>query len=92
MSNFGAFLLGLAGPLARRVMLSLGLGMVSYAGLALVAAQVRDAIIEKYSTISGSVLELLNLIGFGQAVGIILAAIIARAAFAAVSKIGAMSA
>lgn len=92
MGSFGAFLLALAGPLARRVLLSLGLGVVSYAGLALVASQVKDAIIAKYSTLSGSVLDLLNLIGFGEAVGIIIGAIVARAAFAAISKIGVMSA
>lgn len=89
---FGAFLLGLVGPLATRVMIALGLGVISYAGLSLIAEQVRDAIIDKYSLISGSVLDLLNLIGFGEAIGIVLGAIIARAAFAAVSKIGAMSA
>lgn len=92
MGNFGAFLLGLAGPVARRVLLSLGLGVISYAGLTVVAAQVQTAITEKYSLLTGSVLDLLNLIGFGQAVGIVLGAIIARAAFAAISKIGAMSA
>lgn len=92
MANFGAFLLGLAGPLARRVMLSLGLGVISYAGLLAVASQVSSQITAKYSTLSGSVLDLLNLIGFGQAVGIIIGAVIARAAFGAISKIGAMSA
>lgn len=92
MGNFGVFLVALAGPVARRVMLSLGLGLVSYAGLALIADQVRDAVLANYGTLSGSVLELLNLIGFGQAVGIVLGGIIARAAFAAVSRIGVMSA
>lgn len=92
MGNFGAFLLGLAGPLARRVFISLGLGVISYAGLALVASQVVTAVQSQYSIIGGPVLALLNLIGAGQAMGIILGAIIARAAFAAVSKIGVMSA
>lgn len=87
-----AFFLSLAGPLARKVLLALGLGVVSYAGLNLIADQLRDVITEKYSLLSGPVLDLLNLIGFGQAVGIVLGAIIARAAFAAISKIGAMSA
>lgn len=91
MANFGVFLLALVGPLARRVMLSLGLGVVSYMGLTLIAAQVRDAVIANYSQMSGSVLQLLNLIGFGQAVGVLLGAIVARAAFSAVSRIGAMS-
>jgi len=92
MANFGGFLVGISGAVAKRVMLSLGLGVVSYAGLALVAAQVRDMVIAHYGAISGSVLALLNLIGFGQAVGIMLGAILARAAYSAVSRIGVMSA
>lgn len=88
---FGAFLMSLVGPLARKILVSLGLGMVSYAGLSLIAEQVRDEIISRYSAISGSVLDLLNLIGFGEAIGIVLGGIIARASFAAISRIGAMS-
>lgn len=92
MANFGAFLLGMATPIARKVMAALGLGVVSYGGLVLVAYQVRDAIVSHYGTLSGSVLDLLNLLGAGQAVGIVLGGIIARAAFAAISRIGVLSA
>lgn len=92
MGNFGAFLVALAGPVARRVMASLGLGVISYAGLALVAVQVKDAVIANYSAISGQVFELLNLIGLGQSIGILVGAIIARVAYTAISRIGVMSA
>lgn len=91
MGSFGAFLLSLAGPIARKVLASLGLGIVSYAGLTLVANQVRDAVVNSYGQISGSVLDILNLLGAGQAIGIVLGGIIARAAFAAISRIGVMS-
>lgn len=92
MASFGAFLVALAGPLARRVMIALGLGVISFAGLVLVGNQVRDAVVSHYGALSGSVVDLLNLLGAGQAIGIILGGIIARAAFAAVSRIGVMSA
>lgn len=92
MGNFGAFLVALAGPLARRVMLSLGLGVISFAGLSVVASQVVTAVQDKYATIGGPVLDLLNLIGTGTALGIVLGGIVARAAFAAFSRIGVMSA
>lgn len=92
MGSFGAFLVALAGPVARRVMIALGLGVISFAGLALVGDQVRDAVVANYGGLSGSVLDLLNLLGAGQALGIVLGGIIARAAFAAVSRIGVMSA
>jgi hypothetical protein len=91
MANFGAFLMALVGPLARRVLLSLGLGVISYAGLSLVASQVVDAVRASYNGMTGVVLDLVNLIGFGQAVGIVLGAIVARAALAAVARIGVLS-
>lgn len=91
MGNFAVFLLGLVTPLARKALVALGLGVVSYAGLTIVANQVRDAVIANYGAISGSVLDLLNLLGAGQALGIILGGIVARAAFAAISRIGVMS-
>jgi len=91
MANFGGFLVALAGPIARRVLLSLGLGVVSYAGLALIAEQVKTAVVDNYGALSGNVLDLLNLLGAGQAIGIVLGAIIARAAFAAIARIGVMS-
>lgn len=91
MGNFAAFLLGLVTPLVRKALVALGLGVVSYAGLTIVANQVRDAVIANYGAVSGSVLDLLNLLGAGQALGIILGGIIAKAAFAAISRIGVMS-
>jgi len=69
----------------------LGLGVVSYAGLALIAEQVKTAVVDNYGALSGNVLDLLNLLGAGQAIGIVLGAIIARAAFAAIARIGVMS-
>jgi hypothetical protein len=92
MGSFASFLMMMVGPLARRVLLSLGLGLVSYGGLVLVANQVRDAVVSNYGQMSQTVLSLLNLLGAGQALGIILGGIAARAAFAAVSRIGVMSA
>jgi hypothetical protein len=91
MANFGMFLLGMVTPLLRRALLALGLGVVSYAGLALVGSQVKDAVTARYGQITGSVLDLLNLIGFNEAIGIILGGMLARLAFAAISKIGVMS-
>jgi hypothetical protein len=92
MANLAAFLMGLATPLVRRVLIALGLGLVSYAGLNVVATQIVDAVKANYENMSGTVLDLMNLIGAGQALGIIVGGIVARAAFAAVSRIGAMSA
>lgn len=91
MANFGSFLVAITGPIARRAAASLGIGLVTYGGLILIANQVKDAVISNYGQLSGSVLDLLNLLGAGQALGIVLGAIIARAAFGAMSRLGALS-
>lgn len=92
MGNLAAFLLGMVTPLVRRALVALGLGVVTYAGLAAVASSVSSAVQSNYGQLSGLALELLNMIGAGQAIGIILGAIAARAAFAAVGRISVMSA
>ena len=88
MGSFGAFLVALAGPIARRVLFSLGLGIVSFAALSAIASQVKDAVISNYGQIPQSILPILDLLGAGQALGIILGGIIARAAFGALGHIG----
>lgn len=88
MANFGSFLLMLAGPIARRVFASLGLGLISYAGLVTVAMQVVDMVTASYNEIGGPVLQLLNMIGFGQSIGIVLGAIVARVSYGAIKRIG----
>lgn len=92
MGNFGAFLLGMVTPIVRRVLVALGLGMVTYGGLTLIADQVIAAVKSNYEAMAGAPLQILNMLGAGQAIGIILSAIVARAAFAAVGRIAAMSA
>lgn len=90
--QLAAYLLLLVGPLARRVMIALGLGVISYAGLTLIGDQIKDAVIANYGAIAPVPLQLLNMLGAGEALGIVLGGIIARAAFSAVSRIGVMSA
>lgn len=77
-----------AGPIAKKVLLSLGIGVVTYAALTVVATQIKDAVISNYGGLTGTTLDLLNLIGTGQAIGIVLGGIVARAAFAAVGRLG----
>jgi hypothetical protein len=84
----GNILLLIAGPLAIRVLASLGIGFVSFAVLSHIASAVSDNVLNAYQGMSGPVLALATLLGVGQAFGIILGAIIARAAFAAIPRLG----
>lgn len=78
-------------PLVRRALLALGLGVVTYAGLSVLADQVVSAVRDNYGSLSGVSIQILNLLGVGEALGIVLSAIVARATFAAVARIGVVS-
>jgi len=88
MASLGGLLAGAAGPLAKRVLQSLGLGMVTFAGLDIVFSQLRDLVITNWNNIPADVLAIASLGGYGDAVGIILGAIGARISYASLSHIG----
>ena len=88
MASFGGMLAGAAGPLAKRVLQSLGLGMVTFAGLDIVFSQLRDFCISSWQNMPADVLAIASLGGYGEAIGIMLGAIGARLSFAALSHIG----
>ena len=92
MAGFGTFLLGITGPVLKKVMGSLGLGVISYTGLSLVTSQIQSTVTASYATIGGPTLQLLDLLGVGQAFGIVIAAIVARAAYSAFGRVGVLSA
>jgi hypothetical protein len=88
MTQLAAFLLSIAGTLAGRVLLSLGIGWISYAGFATVAAQIVTQVQTKIGGISADVLSVLALGGFTTAIGIVLGAFTAKAALSAISFLG----
>jgi len=92
MANLTAWLMALAFPLVKRVMLSLGLGFITYEGLSLIGAQVQNLVVSNWGALPASMLQILNMAGFGQFVGIILSAITARIALVAVGRIGKVTA
>jgi hypothetical protein len=85
--TFAAFLLGIVGTLAGRVLLSLGIGFISYAGVTAALASVRGHIEQAWAA-SSPILDMLYLAGLGEAVGILLAAFSVRAAFFGIAKLG----
>lgn len=88
MPNIAIWLLAMVVPLAKKLLLALGIGYMTYEGLSTIAGQARDAVISSYGGMPADVLAILALGGINQAIGIILSALTARAAIVAVGKIG----
>lgn len=84
----GAFLATSIGSLATRALVALGLGTVTYAGLQAAFDAVQAQVINHYGQLTGASLQLTDLAGVGQVIGITLGALAARVGIALVSKIG----
>lgn len=82
------WLLALVGPLVKKVLLALGVGIVSYAGLHLLGSQINAAVLGAWGGVGGSILQILSLAGIPESIGITLGAINARIALIAVNKFG----
>lgn len=82
----GAFLENAVGPLAKRVMGALGLGVLSYAAVGLIMQQAIDFAKTQYLGLPSIMLNLAGLAGIGQGLGIIAAAMIFRVTFNAQRK------
>lgn len=83
----GGFLGAAVGPLARRVLSSLGLGYISYAILTTIIQQAILYAKDQYLGLPSAVLGLAGLAGIGEGMGIITAAITFRIGFMAQRKV-----
>ena len=84
--NFVAMLLALAAPLASRVFIALGLSVVTYTGLSLILAGMVSYFESAFTGLPVKSLQLASLLGFPQAVGIILAAITTKLAMTQLTR------
>lgn len=83
----GNFLESAVGPLAKRVLVSLGIGIISYASVGTIMEQAIDAAKGHYQGLPTAVLGLAGLAGFGEAFGIIAAAMIFRVTWNSQTKV-----
>lgn len=82
-----AWLMSIAGSVAARVLLSLGFGLVSFAGLStLINGMIADAQ-SNYSALPASVLQLAGLLGVPDALGIIAFGITTRVSMFALKQL-----
>ena len=84
----GGFLEAAIAPLARRVLAALGLGIISYAVVTTILAAVILAAKAHYNSIPAMALSIAGLGGVGEGLGIVVGAVVFRAALTHMSKIG----
>jgi hypothetical protein len=83
----GPFLVSITGSIVARVLLALGMGVVSYAVLSTLASNFVSQMQSNYDALNGVVLTLLNMAGGGVSLGIIGSALITRASLMAIKKL-----
>ena len=90
--SWGLFLGAIAAPLAKRVLVALGFGLVSYAGYSALVSQLQGWIQSNLGSLGADVYALFALIGLVDSIGIWLAAFSALAALSAFSRLQRMTA
>ena len=91
MASWGTFFAGAVGPLARKVLVHLGIGVVSFAAVKTVIVQLSSAVQGAMGGLGNDVYALLAMAGFVDAVSIALAAVTTAVGVAFVSKLGVIS-
>lgn len=86
------WLLAASWPLAKKVLLMLGIGWVTYQGLGLVVGQVNSEVGALWGGMPSAVLQIASLSGVVESVGILLGALAARASLMAIGKLGKVTA
>jgi hypothetical protein len=82
-----AFILGIAPSVVNRVLVSLGLGSVTFVSLSSLVDQLSDQVHSGFGSVSPAVLELINMCGFGTAVNIIFSALVSKTSMQALKAI-----
>jgi hypothetical protein len=89
--SIAAFLTAMAGPLATRVLVSIGVGVVSYVGLDMAVTAQLDAARQVWGQQNSGVLTYLAMAGVNKALSILAAGVMARLAIVAVKRVGVIS-
>lgn len=76
--GFGAFLAAMVPTLVGRVMLTLGMSMVTFTGMSVVMDTLTQRAVSAWGALPASVVQLAGLAGLGEALSIIMGAIATR--------------
>jgi len=77
-----------AGAIAKRVLIALGIGTITYTGVDVAFNAMKDLVISNYSGFIGAGAQIASLAGIHEAIGILLAALAARVGLLVLSHIG----
>lgn len=85
--NVGTWLVGLAAPMIKRALVSLGFGIVSFAAVSAALNAALDAAKAAWSGLGGEALALLQMAGVNTAASILAGALVARVSLMLLKKI-----
>lgn len=86
--NWGSFLFALASPIAKKVLIALGLGFITYAGLDVAVNAALDAAKSNISGMPAAVVAILSIAGVWTSMAIVAGGITARLSMMVFSRIG----
>lgn len=81
------WLLALAWPLAKKVLLMLGIGWATYEGMGVLVSQGASYLVQYWGQAPMSVIQIGTMSGVAQAIGIILGAMTARVSFTMTTRL-----
>ena len=76
--GIGAFLLALVQPIIARILVALGMSIVTFTGMGLLMEQVTQAVQSAWGGLPGAILGLAGLAGLGEGLSIVFGAIATR--------------
>jgi hypothetical protein len=88
MAGWGTFLAAAVSPLARRALVSVGVGTLTYAGFDSAVSGLLSSAESAFVGLSGAAGQLVLLSGVGTAASIIAGAIVARVSMMALKRLG----
>lgn len=83
----GTWLVSLAGPIIKKILITLGIGLVSYAALSVALNQAISSAKAAWGGLGGDSLGLIQLAGVPDAISIVVGAVLARVAMQSVNKL-----
>lgn len=89
---FAAWLFALIVPLAQKLLVGLGIGWVTFEAFNYLAVQLQGAVLSAWGQVGGVTFQILSLAGVPDALGIVLGGFTAKAAIAAVARLGKVAA
>lgn len=87
MGGWGTWLLAMVGPAAKRILVSLGLSVVTYAGVSTAVNAMIDSAKQNMAGLPADVANMIALAGINTALSIITGAIVARVSLVALKKL-----